>query len=104
MFDEQLPQAITLDLNTHSISCLQTLRALRHPDRSGLIQLVLLSASSSEKPIMERYRHGARSFVKKPAAHDSFREAIKAILDYWIHLNYMPAPCRGSVEPKVYRA
>ncbi len=88
---------ILLDLNLPKVSGLNVLRQLREDARTKLLPVVVLTSSKEEKDLVESYKLGANSFVRKPVDFTEFHEAVRHLGLYWLLLNEgPPATSRGS--------
>lgn len=85
-----LPQVVLLDLNLPKVGGLEVLRRLRADARTRLLPVVILTSSREEQDIVEGYRQGANSYVRKPVNFDEFLEAARQLGLYWLLLNEMP--------------
>ena len=61
-----VPQLVLLDLKLPRIDGLELLRRLRSEPRTQLLPIVILTSSSEERDVIEGYRLGANSYVRKP--------------------------------------
>jgi len=86
----QPPAVILLDLNLPKISGLDVLRRLRTEDRTRLLPIVILTSSREEQDLIEGYRLGANSYVRKPVDFGEFLEATRQLGLYWLMLNEAP--------------
>ena len=85
-----VPAVILLDLNLPKISGLEVLRRLRADDRTRLLPVVILTSSREEQDLIEGYRLGANSYVRKPVDFAEFLNATRQLGLYWLMLNEAP--------------
>lgn len=85
-----VPQVILLDLKLPKLDGLEVLRRLRVDDRTALLRVVILTSSNEEKDLIEGYRLGANSYIRKPVDFDQFTEAVRQLGLYWLVLNEPP--------------
>lgn len=88
-----LPQVILLDLKLPKISGLEVLEKIRANAETNLIPTVILTSSKQEEDLLEGYRLGVNSYVRKPVDFNEFVEAVRQVGLYWLVLN--EAPPRG---------
>lgn len=88
------PQIVLLDLKLPKVDGLEVLRQVRADERTRLQPIVVLTSSKEEQDIINSYRLGANSFVRKPVKFEEFTEAVRQIGTYWLLLNE-PPDCRG---------
>ena len=89
------PAVILLDLNLPKISGLEVLRRLRADERTRLLPVVILTSSREEQDLIEGYRLGANSYVRKPVDFAEFLNATRQLGLYWLMLNEAP-PLAGQ--------
>ena len=82
-----LPQVILLDLKLPKIDGLEVLKRIRSDERTQLLPVIILTSSKEEKDIIESYKLGANSYIRKPVDFDQFSESIQQLGLYWLVLN-----------------
>lgn len=85
-----LPQVILLDLKLPKISGLEVLEKIRGNADTHLIPTVILTSSKQEEDLLEGYRLGVNSYVRKPVDFNEFVEAVRQVGLYWLVLNEAP--------------
>ena len=85
-----MPQLILLDLKLPKVDGLEVLRQLRADDRTRLLPVVVLTSSTEERDLVESYRLGANSYVRKPVDFTQFVEAARQLGLYWLLMNQAP--------------
>lgn len=84
------PIFVLLDLKLPKIDGLEVLRRIRSNKETALMPVVVLTTSSEEKDILQSYRLGTNSYVRKPLDFTEFVETMRQLARYWLHLNEPP--------------
>ena len=67
------------------------LRLIRADQRTQLLPVVILTSSKEEEDILNGYRLGANSYVRKPVDFVEFTDAVRQLGLFWLLLNEPPA-------------
>jgi two-component system, response regulator len=89
--DKPLPHLVLLDLKLPRLDGLGLLRRLRSEPRTQLLPVVVLTSSDEDRDVIEGYRLGANSYIRKPVDFNQFSDAVRQLGLYWLVLN-QPAP------------
>lgn len=82
-----MPAVILLDLKLPKIDGLEVLRRLRNDDRTQFLPVVILTTSKEEQDVMNSYKFGCNSYVRKPIDFTQFLDATRQLGLYWLRLN-----------------
>jgi DNA-binding response OmpR family regulator len=91
--DAPSPHLVLLDLKLPRIDGLEVLRRLRDEARTAMLPIVVLTSSNEERDLVESYRLGANSYIRKPVDFEQFTESVRQLGLYWLVLNQVaPLP------------
>jgi two-component system response regulator len=85
-----MPQLILLDIKLPKIDGLEVLRRIRAKKRTQLLPVVLLTSADDEQDVIEGYKRGANSYMRKPVDYTQFVEFVGHLGLYWLGLNEGP--------------
>lgn len=87
-----LPVVMLLDLKLPKMDGLEVLERVRHHPRTQFLPTVILTSSREERDLVESYRLGANSYVRKPVSFGEFVEAVRELGLYWLLINEIALP------------
>lgn len=97
------PRLVLLDLKLPKMDGLEVLRRIRSDPRTSLIPVVVLTSSNEEQDIVETYRLGVNSYIRKPVDFEKFTEVARILGLYWLLLNVPPVRAGREPAPKPLR-
>ena len=87
---DDLPALVLLDLNMPKMGGFDVLKHIRADPRTELLPVVILTTSKEDRDVVDSYKNGANSYVKKPVDFDEFTNAAKQLGMYWLMVNESP--------------
>ena len=85
--ERALPALVLLDLKLPGLDGVDVLRRIRADPRTRALPVVILTSSNERVDLMNCYRLGANSYVRKPVSFTDFLSATRQIASYWLCLN-----------------
>ena len=80
-------RVVLLDLKLPRLGGIDVLRRLRADPRTKWLPVVIFTSSREDRDIIDGYRFGATSYVRKPVLYTEFLEAVKELGLYWLMRN-----------------
>jgi two-component system, response regulator len=96
---DNMPAVILLDIKLPKVDGLEVLKTLRSNERSQYIPVVILTSSKEEQDIVNGYRFGVNSYVRKPVNFNQFADAVNNLGLYWLLLNEAPPAKKIDSKP-----
>jgi two-component system, response regulator len=84
------PLLVLLDLKLPKVNGLEVLRRIREDSRTRPIPVIVFTSSTEEQDILDSYRLGANSYIRKPVDYGQFCDDMKQVMTYWLGVNQLP--------------
>jgi two-component system response regulator len=81
------PAMILMDIHLPKIDGLELLRLIRASEHTLGLPVIMLTTSNEARDVVESYRLGANSFVRKPVAFTEFLQTVETLSTYWLQVN-----------------
>lgn len=85
-----IPRLILLDLKLPKLNGLEVLKKVRENPITRFIPVVLLTTSDEHSDVIEGYKLGSNSYIKKPESYDVFEDIVTNLTQYWLGFNTSP--------------
>jgi two-component system response regulator len=87
-----LPAVMLLDLRLPKVDGLEVLKQVRASDATRLLPVVILTSSKEDQDLLNGYRLGCNSYIRKPVNFEQFRSTVQQLGLYWLVVNQPPPP------------
>jgi two-component system response regulator len=81
---------VLLDLKLPGMDGIEVLRCLRNDQRTRVLPVIILTTSKEQEDLINGYRNGCNSYIRKPVDFLEFVAAVQQIGLYWLMLNEAP--------------
>lgn len=81
---------VLLDLKLPGMDGIEVLRRLRNDERTKVLPVIILTTSKEQEDLVNGYRNGCNSYIRKPVDFLEFVAAVQQIGLYWLMLNEVP--------------
>ena len=83
----RMPHLILLDLKLPKVDGLKVLERIRGDERTRHIPVVVLTSSDEERDLVESYRLGADSYVRKTVDFLGFCDTVRQLKPEWLDIS-----------------
>ena len=71
---------------------------LKADERTRPIPVIVLTSSDQDRDLVECYRLGVNSYIKKPSELLKFQEMVRLFTRYWLNVNRLPPPAAFAIR------
>ena len=84
------PSVTLLDLKLPKVDGFEVLKTIRENESTKLLPVVILTSSKEEQDMLNGYKLGVNSYIRKPVDFNKFFEAVQTLGLYWLLINEYP--------------
>lgn len=84
------PVIILLDIQLPGINGIEVLEQIRENPSTELIPVIMLTSSKEDQDLIQSYKNGANSYIRKPVDFTQFVSTVSQLGMYWLVLNEPP--------------
>jgi two-component system response regulator len=84
------PAVVLLDLKLPKVDGIEVLRQIRADERTKYVPVVILTSSKDQKDVLNGYKLGCNSYIRKPVDFNQFIDSARQLGLYWLMLNELP--------------
>lgn len=84
------PAVVLLDLKLPKVDGIEVLRRIRADERTKYVPVVILTSSKDQKDVLNGYKLGCNSYIRKPVDFNQFIDSARQLGLYWLMLNELP--------------
>lgn len=92
------PKLILLDLKLPLVDGIEVLRQIKADEQTCMIPVVVMTSSNEDRDMVESYKLGVNSYIRKPVDFNQFTEAVRQLGCYWLLLNEVPPSRQLAAE------
>lgn len=85
------PELILLDLNLPRRLGGEVLSAIKAHPKLKVVPVVVLTSSEAQSDVVNAYKGGASSYVRKPFSLESIDDLVRTLQHYWFDLVILPS-------------
>ena len=86
----RLPDLVVLDLRLPDMDGFEVLQVVRATESIRHLPVIVVSSSDLQEDVMLSYRHGANTYIVKPADYSDFLHRMGGLHEYWRKVAVLP--------------
>ena len=84
------PKLVLLDLKLPLVDGIEVLRRIKTDQQTCMIPVVVMTSSNEDRDMVESYKLGVNSYIRKPVDFNQFTDVVRQLGYYWLLLNEIP--------------